>query len=111
MCQVLDISKDSYYYDIKMKTFEVDLEQAIIEQFVKSRSNYGVRKLKIELAKRDYIVSRRRIEQIMRKFILVPNYVQRKYIVHSKGTNQFQVDNFLDRDFDPDEPMKAIVTD
>lgn len=47
----------------------------------------------------------------MRKFNLVSNYVQRKYKVHSKGTNQSQIDNLLDRDFDSDEPIKAIVTD
>ncbi|MDN6345314.1 MAG: IS3 family transposase [Tetragenococcus koreensis] len=111
MCQVLGISRGSYYYEVKKKASEADLEQAIIEEFAKSRNSYGTRKLKIELAKRGFTVSRRRIGRIMKKFNLVSNYVQRKYKVHSKGTNQTQIDNLLDRDFDSDEPMKAIVTD
>ncbi|MDN6363765.1 MAG: IS3 family transposase [Tetragenococcus koreensis] len=111
MCQVLGISRGSYYYEVKKKVSEADLEQAIIEEFAKSRNSYGTRKLKIELAKRGFTVSRRRIGRIMKKFNLVSNYVQRKYKVHSKGTNQTQIDNLLDRDFDSDEPMKAIVTD
>lgn len=111
MCQVLGISRSSYYYEAKKKASEADLEKAVIEEFTKSRNNYGTRKLKIELAKRGFIVSRRRIGRIMKKFNLVSNYVQRKYKVHSKGTNQSQIDNVLDRDFDSDEPMKIIVTD
>ena len=105
MCQVLGISRSSYYYEAKKKASEADLEKAVIEEFTKSRNNYGTRKLKIELAKRGFIVSRRRIGRIMKKFNLVSNYVQRKYKVHSNGTYQSQIDNVLDRDFDSDEPM------
>ena len=67
MCQVLGISRGSYYYEVKKEASEADLEQAIIEEFAKSRNNYGTRKLKIELAKRGFIVSRRRIGRIMQK--------------------------------------------
>jgi transposase InsO family protein len=111
MCQAPGISRGSYYYEVKKKASEADLEKAIIEEFAKSRNNYGTRKLKKELAKRGFIVSRRRIGRIMRKFNLVSNYMQRKYKVHSKGTNQSQIKNILDRNFNYDEPMKAIVTD
>jgi len=111
MCHALGISRGSYYYEVKKKASEADLEQAIIEEFAKSRNNYGTRKLKKVLAKHGFIVSRRRIGRIMRKFNLVSTYTQRKYKVHSKGTNQSQIDNILDRNFDYDEPMKAVVTD
>lgn len=111
MCQALGISRGSYYYEVTKKASEADLEQAIMEEFAKSRNNYGTRKLKKELAKRGFIVSRRRIGRIMRRFNLVSNYTKRQYKVHSKGTNQSQIENILDRNFDYNEPMKAIVTD
>lgn len=111
MCQVLGISRSSYYYEVKKKEPEIALEQAIIEEFAKSRNNYGTRKLKKALENRDIIVSRRRIGRIMHKFNLVSNYTKRKYKVTSKGTNQSQTKNILNRIFDYNEPMKAIVTD
>src|SRR5699024_4136021 len=79
--------------------------------FAKMRNKYGNRKLKKILAKRGFLVSRRRIGRIMRKFNLVSNYTKQTYKVHSKGTNQSQIENILDRNFDYNEPMKAIVTD
>lgn len=111
MCQALDISRSSYYYVTKKKTSEAVLEQVIIEEFAKSRNNYGTRKLKKTLAKRGFFISRRRIGRIMRKFNLVSNYTKQVYKVHSKRTNQSQIENILDRNSDHDEPMKAIVTD
>ena len=111
MCKALNISRSSYYYVAKKKTSEAVLEQAVIEEFAKSRNNYGTRKLKKTLAKRGLLVSRRRIGRIMRKFNLVSNYTKQTYKVHSKGTNQSQIENILDRNFDYNEPMKAIVTD
>src|SRR5699024_7853671 len=90
---------------------EAVFEQSVIEEFAKIRNNYGTRKLKKILAKRGFFVSRRRIGRIMRKFNLVSNYTRQTYKVHSKGTNQSQIENILDRNFDYNEPMKAIVTD
>lgn len=111
MCHARGISRGSYYYEVKKKASEADLEKVIIEEFAKSRNNYGTRKLKKELAKNGFIVSRRRIGRSMQKFNLVSNYTKRKYKVHLKGTNQSQIDNIVDRNFDHDEPMQAIVTD
>lgn len=111
MCQVLGISRSSYYCEVKKKDPETALEQAIIEEFAKSRNNYGTRKLKQVLKSRGFIVSRRRIGRIMHKFNLVSNYTKRKYKVSSKGTNQSKTANILNRNFDYDEPLKAIVTD
>lgn len=111
MCRVLGISRSSYYYKVKKKESEADLEQAIINEFAKSRNNYGTRKLKKVLVQRDFVVSRRRIGRIMKKFNLVSNYTRQDYKIHSKGTNEAKIDNILDQNFYSDQPMKALVTD
>lgn len=111
MCRALGISRGSYYYEVKKKPSEGKLEQMIINEFAKSRNNYGTRKLKKVLEQHGLIVSRRRIARIMRKFNLVSNYTKRKYKVYTKGTNQSQIENILDRNFDCKKPMEVIVTD
>jgi hypothetical protein len=51
-----------------MRKIESELENVVIEIFKKSRNNYGSRKIKIELAKRKIIASKRRIRRIMDKY-------------------------------------------
>lgn len=67
MCKVLKISRSTYYYEAKQKADESELTVALIDIFKTSRNNYGTRKIKRELAKRDMIVSRRRIGRIMKQ--------------------------------------------
>ena len=69
MCQLLDIPRSSLYYHLKndsqkKKHDDSDLINLIKEIFKNSRNNYGSRKIKIELAKLGYIVSKRRIRRI-----------------------------------------------
>ncbi|EEO3343668.1 transposase, partial [Listeria monocytogenes] len=45
----------------------------MIEEFHKSRKNYGTRKLKVALALLGFQVSRRKIARIMQKFTLISN--------------------------------------
>lgn len=90
------------------KTSEVILEQAVIEEFAKSRNKYGTRKLKKILTKRRSPISRRRVGRTN----LLSNYTKQTYKVHSKEMSQsHQIENTLDRNFDYNEPMKVIVTD
>ncbi len=74
MCKVLKISRSTYYYEAKHKFGEGILEENIIDVFKASRNNYGTRKIKVELSKRGYQVSRRRIGRIMKQTGLVSNY-------------------------------------
>ncbi|EAF9292154.1 transposase [Listeria monocytogenes] len=58
------------------KNSEADLEQSVIEEFHKSRKNYGTRKLKVALALLGFQISRRKIARIMQKFTLISNYTK-----------------------------------
>ena len=69
MCKILSVSRSNYYYEINriVKEEESSEVQAVIQAFEDPRGNYGARKLKIELAKLDIILSRQKIRQIMNK--------------------------------------------
>lgn len=84
MCRFLKISRSLIYYELKNKSNETELENAIIRKFKASKNNYGTRKLKIELAKSEnkIIVSRRKIGKIMAKYGLVSNYTIKQFKVH-----------------------------
>lgn len=79
MCKVLKISRSTYYYKEKHKSEQFNLTNAIIDIFKASRSNYGTRKIKQELAKIDRIVSRRQIDRIMKQERLVLTYTTSQY--------------------------------
>jgi len=50
MCDVLQLSRSTYYYEEKeLSKVDEELTAAIIEIFHKSRQNYGTRKIKHEL--------------------------------------------------------------
>lgn len=75
MCDVLQLSRSTFYYVAKESYNQKDENTAaIIEIFHKSRQNYGTRKIKHELEKIDIIASRRRIGRIMNKNGLVSKY-------------------------------------
>lgn len=111
MCRALEISRGSYYYEVKKKESEADIEQAIVEEFAKGKNTYGTRKLKPLLEKRGFTVSRRRIGRLMKKFHLVSKYNRRSYKPQKTGVNQAKIENRLNREFNQDKPMNAIVTD
>ncbi len=56
-----------------------DLTAAIIDIFQASRNNYGTRKIKQELLKKDMTVSRRRIGRIMKQERLGSNYTTAQF--------------------------------
>lgn len=63
MCQVLNVSRSTYYYESKPKKNESQLVTDIVEVFRRSRNNYGTRKIKHELDKIENIVDRNFNEQ------------------------------------------------
>ncbi|GIN92547.1 hypothetical protein J22TS1_35980 [Siminovitchia terrae] len=69
MCDVLQIPRSTYYYEAKIRDDqkEEELTRLIKNIFKSSRNNYGQRKIKIELQKKDWQVSRRRIGRIMKE--------------------------------------------
>lgn len=58
MCKVLGISRQTYYYQPKMKYSEAELEEQVEALFMENRKVYGTRKLKNQLEQRAITISR-----------------------------------------------------
>ena len=111
MCRFLAIPRSSYYYKAVEPVSEVDLEEKVSGIFSESKARYGARKIKKCLEKDGIILSRRRIRRIMKRLNLVSVYQKATFKPHSKGKNEALIPNRLDRQFDQERPLEALVTD
>ncbi|MEI5992073.1 hypothetical protein A5881_003629 [Enterococcus termitis] len=111
MCKVLGISRQTYYYQPKERQNEADLEELVEVIFNQSRKNYGTRKIKKELEKREVRFSRRRIGKIMKRRQLISSYTKTKFKPIKTISNETKIANKLNRQFSNRQPLEAIVTD
>ncbi len=103
--------RSTYYYESTKTVKQDEIAEKVIEIFNKSHQNYGTRKIKVELQKLDITASRRRIGRIMRENGLVSTYTIAQFKPHKSACNESKVTNELDREFDTDEPLAAVVSD
>lgn len=111
MCKVLQIPRSTYYYEAKQKPEEDSLASDIREIFRQSRNNYGTRKIKVELAKKNLIVSRRRIGRIMKKEGLVSSYTVAQFKPHVEKCNESKVENVVKSEFSSQPQYNVVVSD
>lgn len=111
MCRFLNISRSTVYYRPIIKEADIEIADNIKDVFKTSRNNYGARKIKIELAKIDLIVSRRRIRRIMNELGLVSTYTVKQYKVPKSTCNNEIIDNVVNRDFDREKSLDVVVSD
>ncbi|MBP1080995.1 putative transposase [Bacillus capparidis] len=75
MCAVLQLPRSTYYYEANIcENNEEELTNMVVDVFKNSRNIYGQRKIKKELEKLGWQVSRRRIGRIMNDQGLVSKY-------------------------------------
>jgi transposase InsO family protein len=111
MCKCLNLARSTYYYEESTKLDESDLEQEIAGIFHNNRDVYGTRKIKYELKKANFIVSRRRIGKIMKKLGLVSKYTIAQFKPHKQKCNDASIKNELNRKFDGQSPYAVVVSD
>lgn len=111
MCKVLSIPRSTYYYESKQKPDENSLASEIREIFRQSRNNYGARKIKVELEKKNLIVSRRRIGRIMKQEGLVSSYTVAQFKPHVEKCNESKVGNVVKREFSNRPQYNVVVSD
>jgi transposase InsO family protein len=111
MCKVLKIARSTFYYESQTSVVTDQTAQAIVAIFKESKNNYGTRKIKEELRKLDFTVSRRKIGRIMRAHGLVSTYTVAQFKVHKDTCNESPVANELNRQFDNQEPLAVVVSD
>lgn len=117
MCDVLDIPRSTYYYQMSLREKDVQHQQeqelmAAIESIFKaSRNNYGTRKIKVELKKQGLIVSRRKIGRIMKRLGLISNYTVAQFKPHRSTCNEAPIQNKLQRQFQQEQELAVVVSD
>jgi putative transposase len=111
MCKVLKIARSTFYYESQIGEVTNETTQAIIVIFKESKSNYGTRKIKEELRKLDFTVSRRKIGRIMKEQGLVSTYTVAQFKVYKDTCNESLVSNELNRKFDNQAPLAVVVSD
>jgi len=87
------------------------LDCLILDEFYKSRKNYGTRKLKNVIETKGFYVSRRRIARIMKKYNLVSNYTKLQFKKTKQNVNESTDKNVLNREFTRKTPLEVIITD
>ncbi len=112
MCDVLQIPRSTYYYEAKERdNQEKELTKLVVEIFKNSRNIYGQRKIKVELQKLGWQVSRRRIGRIMKEQGLVSKYTVAQFKPTKLKVNESEIGNVLNREFNQDKELKVVVSD
>jgi transposase InsO family protein len=116
MCKFLEVTRSLIYHHLNKDVSTDFNEEQIITNHIKSifklsKNNYGTRKIKKELYKLGYQVSRRRISRIMKENALVSNYTVAKYKVHAASCNESAIANIVDRQFDDRDKLEVTVSD
>jgi transposase InsO family protein len=116
MCKALGLQRSSYYYKERIAKTDTELENAVIAEFHLSRCNYGTRKLKKQLARKQnehdaMRVSRRRIGKIMKKYGLVSKYTLKHAKTCSESVNNDPIANKVNRKFQDRKPLEVVVSD
>ncbi|WP_425380674.1 IS3 family transposase [Spiroplasma endosymbiont of Stenodema calcarata] len=113
LCKTLKLARSTYYYQLKANNPKnnQNIDNAVISIFLKSRKNYGTRKIKIMLAQQNIILSRVKISKIMRKYNLISNYTKIKY-KHSNTSNvTYKYNNLLNQEFNNYKLHEVVVSD
>lgn len=113
MCLVLELPRSTYYYCLEkdLGRQQDPYTQIVIDVFHSSRKNYGTRKIKVELSKRNILLSRRRIGRIMKDNGLVSSYTIAQFKPQKTPTNEAKILNQLNRVFNQTEPLRVVVSD
>ena len=111
MCKILNISRSTYYSYKEKTATEDEVAEKVVKIFNENQYVYGTRKIKVELSKIGYIVSRRRISRIMQEKGLVSAYTVRKYRPNKDKTNNAKEANIVNREFNNSLKNEIIVSD
>ena len=114
MCKFLKLPRRTYYNltsKVNLSSKNDTIENEIISAFKESRNNYGARKIKVVVAQKGLIVSRRQIRKIMLKHCLISSYTNKKYSPLKEKYNQDNITNIVKQNFANRQQLEVIVSD
>jgi transposase InsO family protein len=116
MCETLKVSNSGYYSWLRRPVSNRAIEnQHLIKEikdiYMNSRGTYGSPRIKEELIRRNYNISRPRVARLMRKEN-IRSVVKKKYVVTTDSKHKYPVaPNVLKRNFTVEAPRKVWVSD
>ncbi len=114
MCQVLQVSRSSYYEWFNTGPSKRDLESKKLGEQIKmifnqSRKSYGTRRIQKALAKSGRFISRRRIKRLMKEQGLICK-TRRKFKVTTDSKHCLPIaGNLLNRNFSPERANQVYA--
>lgn len=115
MCEVLEVSRRTYYANIKRPKSKRELENEKLRMLLKtaneqSKQRYGAEKLHQSLLRQGINISIKRVQGRMRE-LGIRSIVMRKYRPQSSKKAQERRENILKQDFSAGRPNEKWVTD
>lgn len=111
LCKRFKMPRSSFYYQHRGFQHDERLVETVIDIFKSNGDNYGARKIKVELSKHDYQVSRSRIRRIMDFEGLVSNYTKTSFRPQNTKSVSSEYPNIVNREFDNREEREVMVSD
>ena len=117
MAQTLGISRSTYYKHASGRLSKREIENQLIEKhlielFHEFRSEYGALRLKPELAKLGFVVSKNRIRKLMRRNGLIAKASKKYKVTTMQSTKPYRVaKNLLKQNFKVSAPNVAWAGD
>ena len=110
MCQVLKVSRGSYYNWLRRPTSRHQKDKILIEKMRRihkeSYKTYGIRRLKAKLNKESIFCGKNRIARLMRENGIFSR-LRRKYKATTHSNHHLPIaPNLLDQDFTAVDPIK-----
>lgn len=112
-CRILGVAKSTYYWMLgHPETVRTDPREADVERVWRDGGKvYGARKIKAQLRREHIVMSRRRINRIMKAKGMTSSYSKARYRPHPAGLNDDPAPNLLAREFDGYRPRTHIASD
>lgn len=112
-CRILGVPKSTYYWMLEHpETIRVDPHEADVERVWRDSGKvYGARKIKASLRRERIVMSRRRINRIMKAKGMTSSYSKARYRPHPARPNDDPAPNILAREFDGYRPRTHIASD
>ena len=116
MCDLLKISKATFYRSYNAKKDKLVKQKTITELVIKifneNRQSYGWRRIKVGLLKQYGIqASRRIIRRIMKDNLLISTYQEKNFKVSKSKGGKHEINNVLNRDFNNKEEFVFVISD
>jgi putative transposase len=117
LCKFLEVPRSLVYYHLNnqdsptLSEEDIKITEHIKRIFRESKNNYGQRKIKVELQKLGYQISRRKIGKIMKENGLVSNYTVAQFKPTKTTCNQSNLENLVKREFNDRDELEVCVSD